>query len=176
MSDVESREGLYSLRNEEIFAEAKELFNRFFVEQTPINAFRLSITLYHLLEWIVPEGNSRKVLTNLRLRIGPKGDDSSLGPEDKLVWRIRNYEFYEVLRSIADNSKHHTLTRSKAYEQGIVKGFRADRSVAGEKLAQDNLVVLYETKEVWLREVFSNVLSMYAVYFQDDSGLYEISE
>lgn len=171
MDNTDSSQGLYTLDDRTIYLEAKELFQAFFTEQTPLNAFKLSIILYHLLEWIVPDSNNCEVLRDVNNRANEEG--LSLSSKDKLVLDVRNYEFYKVLRSIANTSKHYYLrSRATAYEQSVVEGFRAGRSVAGEKLGQTNLGVIFDSQEVWLREVFVYVLSKYAEYFGDPEGIY----
>ena len=184
MGDLqESRKGLYTLSSREIYDEAKELFKVFFVEQTPLNAFKLSIILYHLLEWIEPSSQPRssrdvnEIVSTIRSKAVAANDAPSLDSKIKLIRELWSYEFYDVLRSVADNSKHFCLTRSKPYEKSSVKGFIAGRSVAGEKIDQENLVILFDTenpetkKEIWLREVFGYVLGKYAEYFGDE-GIY----
>ena len=170
MDNTDSSQGLYTLDDRTIYLEAKELFQAFFTEQTPLNAFKLSIILYHLSEWIVPDSNNCKVLRDINNLAKEKG--LSLNSKQKLVLDVQNYELYEVLKSIANTSKHYYLSRTPAYEQSVVEGFRAGQSVAGEKLGQTNLAVIFHSKEVWLREVFAHVLSKYAEYFDDPEGIY----
>lgn len=157
MSNSDFRQGLYSLSTKEIYAEAKRVFQDFFINQTPLNAFKLSITLYHLMEWI-------------------KESEGSNDAAKKLVHELKSYEFYEVLRSIANTSKHFHLTNSKSpsYDQMVVEGFIAGKSVAGERIRQANLAVDFKSKEVWLREVFAYVLRKYADYFEDSESVYPL--
>ncbi|MCY7336048.1 MAG: hypothetical protein LH613_07505 [Chamaesiphon sp.] len=154
MSNINSGQGLYSLSTKEIYTEAKIVFQDFFIDQTPINAFKLSIILYHLKEWI---------------EISEESNDA----ERRLFDDLKNYEFYEVLRTIANTSKHFDL-RSKSYKQVVDKGFRLGKSVLGERLGQANLAVDFEGKEVWLREVFAYVLEKYANYFEDYESIYPL--
>lgn len=163
-------EGLYDLDSQMIYFEAKKLFQDFFVKQTPLNAFKLSIILYHLSEWVVPNGDDKLFLDDFRNHANE--NSLSLSPEGKLVSYLHKYEFYEVLISIANNAKHYRLTRSKAYEKLVIEGFRAGQSVAGERVGQINLVVIFRSKEVLLRDVFSYVLSGYADYFRDSEAIY----
>jgi hypothetical protein len=163
-------EGLYDLDSRMIYFEAKKLFQNFFVEQTPLNAFKLSIILHHLLEWVVPNRDDELFLDSLKRHANE--NSLSLSPEGKLVSCLQEYEFYEVLTSIANNAKHFCLTRSKAYEKLVIEGFRAGQSVVGERVGQTNLAVDFRSKEVWLRDVFSYVLSRYAEYFRDSEGIY----
>lgn len=146
------KEGVFGLS---AYEEACRLYGDFFEEQTPIKAFRLSITLYHLLEWVVPGGNSKK--QQLHVALDENGPDRW---KSELLKELRALPHYEVLRSLADNAKHHTL-HSPSYEKAVDFGFYAGRSVAGERLGQVNLVVLFEGQEVWLREVFAQVLAQY---------------
>ncbi len=158
------QEGLYGLEAKDIYDEARKLYDDFFSDQTPINAFRLSITLYHLLEWVIPESNGKQVLKDIR---GKKGTstESDISREEQLVLDLRDYEYYKVLKSLANNSKHFALSRSSAYEKGIVTGLFADYSVAGERVGQKNLVVDFKDEEVWIRKVFYFVLTKYSEYF-----------
>jgi len=157
MSNINSGQGLYSLSTKEIYTEAKIVFQDFFINQTPLNAFKLSIILYHLREWI---------------EISEESNDA----KKRLIDDLENYEFYEVLRTIANTSKHFHLTRksSPSYKQVVDKGFRLGKSVLGERLGQANLAVDFECKEVWLREVFAYVLEKYANYFEDDESIYPV--
>lgn len=63
------KEGLYNLEAKDIFAECEILYKEFFSHQTPLRTFRLSITLYHLLEWVLPGGNNKDVLKKNRNKI-----------------------------------------------------------------------------------------------------------
>ncbi|MBW4422437.1 MAG: hypothetical protein KME13_25045 [Myxacorys californica WJT36-NPBG1] len=155
MSNSDFRQGLYSLSTKEIYAEAKGVFQDFFINQTPLNAFKLSITLYHLKEWI-------------------EESEGSNNAAKRLVHELENYEFYEVLRSIANTSKHFHLRRSTPYDQIVTEGFMAGKSVAGERVGQANLAVDFKSKEVWLREVFAYVLKKYADYFEDSESIYPV--
>ena len=157
MSNSDSSQGLYSLSAREIYAEAKNVFQDFFVNQTPLNAFKLSIALYHLKEWIYEsEGSNDAAKT--------------------FVNKLENCENFEILRSIANTSKHFQLTRksSQSYEQIVSKGFILGKSVVDEKLSQDNLAIDFNSKEVWLREVFADVLKQYADYFEDPESIYPV--
>lgn len=167
---MNSKEGLYTLEAKEIYLEAKRLYQDFFAEQTPLKAFKLSIILYHLLEWIVPNSNKKKYLKQLKNRCSR--ENLSLSSKEQFVLELRSYEFYEVLRSIADNSKHFRLDESSAYDKTVVEGFRAGQSVAGERVGQANLAVIFDSRKVWLREVFAYVLGQYSDYFNDCTGIY----
>lgn len=159
------KEGFYNLNAKDIHEEALRLYEDFFQEQTPLKAFRLSVVLYHLLEWIVPGGND-----------GPKPDAPAQGEQSVQQWRaelvfaVRSYPLYEVLKSLANNSKHHTL-RTPSYEKGVEFGFRAGRSVAGEHLGQANLMIFFNGKEVWLREVFEHLLGLYTRHLNKEAML-----
>lgn len=161
MMDVEyGRDGFFGLRPEDIHEEALRLYDDFFQHQTPIKDFRLALVLFHILEWIVPNGND-----GARPSYPPAPEDGNWAEE--LRYELRNYSYYEVLPSLANNSKHHTLrSRSRTHEKGATLGFRAGRSTAGECVGQPNLAVWFEGEEVWLREVFDHVLRQYTHYFE----------
>lgn len=167
MDKIYPEEGLYNLEAKDIFAEAQKLFKEFFSEQTPLRAFSLSITLYHLLEWVLPGGNSKSTLTEIEKK--SKSTEAIISREEKLVLELRKYDCYEVLSSIANNSKHYKL-RSPAYEKKILKGFKIGKSVIGEKIGQSNLTVNFKGKDIWLREVFAFVLGKYAEYFKGEAA------
>ncbi len=158
-------EGFYNLSAKDIHGEALRLYEDFFLEQTPLKAFRLSIVLYHLLEWIVPCGNDDQKPNAPR-----EGEPSLELWRAELAFAVRNHLFYQVLKSLANNSKHHTL-RSRSYEKGVEFGVRAGRSVAGERLGQANLVIFFNGEEVWLREVFESVLALYTRHLNKEGML-----
>ena len=143
MSNTDSTQGLYSLSTKEIYTEAKSIFQDFFRNQTPLNTFKLSITLYHLMEWI-------------------EQSESSNDTAKRLVNELRSYEFYEILKS------------SPSHDQVVVEGFRIGQSVMGERFGQVNLAIDFNSKEVWLREVFAYVLGKYADYFEDSESIYPL--
>ena len=157
MSNTDSTQGLYSLSTKEIYTEAKSIFQDFFRNQTPLNTFKLSITLYHLMEWI-------------------EQSEISNDTAKRLVNELRSYEFYEILKTVANTSKHFHLTRksSPSHDQVVVEGFRIGQSVMGERFEQVNLAIDFNSKEVWLREVFAYVLGKYADYFEDSESIYPL--
>ncbi|MEX1214738.1 hypothetical protein [Saccharospirillum sp.] len=153
--DIEySENGLFGLTASDIHEEAVRLYDAFFEHQTPLKAFRLAIVLYHLLEWIESENKP------------PENNLSKLSKE------LQESTQFQVLRSLANNSKHHTLKKSSSYEKGIIIGFQAGRSVGGECVGQPNLAVNFQGQEVWLREVFGWILKKYTYYF-NSVGMYE---
>lgn len=154
------KDGLFDLSADDLMSEAERLYKDFFSSQTAISAFRLAVILYHLAEWVSRNGNSEdKYLMMIN------ADDPHGGWKAELLSTLHSYEHYKVLRSICNNSKHHTLTSSKAYEKRNEYGFRAGKSVAGERLGQSNLAVIVDGESVWLREVFSYVIAAYRKYF-----------
>lgn len=157
-------DGLYELTPEDIFEECRHFYEDFFSCQTPIKVFQLSIALYHLLEWICPEANTREGLD----RIKNKSEERRSAAE-RLVYELGDDPDYKVIQSLANNSKHHTL-RSKSYKKGEVQGFLLHISVLGERFGQRNLTVTVNGEERWLREVFNSVLSRYEHYFNDSAG------
>jgi hypothetical protein len=97
------KEGLFDLSAMDIMSEAERLYQEFFQAQTPISAYRLAVTLYHLAEWVSPNGNSKDY------RKGIGSTDTTGEWKKELLYGLHTYRYYEILRSICDNSKHHTL-------------------------------------------------------------------
>jgi hypothetical protein len=160
------KDGLYDLTPEDLFEEARRLYDEFFAQQESIRAFRLAIVLFHLLDWVHPNGTTPAVYRELRQAPEPDGPIA-------LVVRLHEDRMFAILRSICDNSKHYRLMRSEAFEKAVVRGFVAGKSVAGEKLGQMNLAVAVGDQVIWLRDVFRSVLDMYSEYFQR-RGLEEV--
>jgi hypothetical protein len=155
-SDANS--GFYGLTYVEIYEEAKNLYAMFFAEQTPINAFKLSIMMYHLLEWICPGVYERNRLEE----INAKEEKSA---SDHLVIEVTSHRYYKILRGLANGAKHYRLTRTQPYPQSVERGFILGKSCLGERLGQENLVVEFEGESVWIRQVFTEVLEVYSSYF-----------
>lgn len=164
MNKIYPKEGLYNLKAKDIFAECKILYKEFFSEQTLLRAFRLSITLYHLLEWVLPEGNTKFVK---QIETKSQSTNEIISREEKLALDLRKYEFYEVLKSLANSSKHYALSKSEAYEKKTLEGFILGKSVLGEKFGQRNFIVNFEGEDIWIRMVFDSILKKYEEYFNN---------
>jgi hypothetical protein len=153
------KEGVFDLAAEDIFKEAVRLYEEFFSMQSPLTAYRVSVTLYHLAEWVTPGGNDKDFRNCI------DAADPNRQRKAKLLADLHGYCHYEVLRSFCNNSKRFKL-QSAAFEKSIEHGFLVGRSVVGESLGQANLAVVVDGQSIWLREVFSHVLHLHAAYFK----------
>ncbi|CAG9197645.1 conserved hypothetical protein [Paraburkholderia tropica] len=156
-------EGFFDLNARDIFKLACEQYEAFYSEQTPINAFLVSVTLFHLLDWLVKNGTKEGV----RKGITEKAEAERTA-EEVLLLKIYDLEEFRAVISAANNAKHHSLdgkTRP-AYAKKIVKGFFVGVSRVGDSLGCEYLILNVDGKQIWLRDAFGKVLAAYRAFFE----------
>ncbi|WP_176079214.1 hypothetical protein [Paraburkholderia tropica] len=157
-------EGFFDLDARDMFKLACGQYETFYREQTPINAFLVSVTLFHLLDWLVKNGTKESI----RKAIADKAETTRTA-EEVLLLKIYDLDAFRAVISAANNAKHHSLdgkTRP-AYAKKIVKGFFAGRSRVGDSLGCEYLILNVDEKQVWLRDAFHEVLVVYRAYFDE---------
>lgn len=157
------KEGFFDLTAKELFGLACEQYERFFRDQSPLNAYQVSVTLLHLLDWLVKNGSAR----------GAKGlieakEAKDRTPEEATVLAIRELPAFRAVVSAANNSKHRELNDGyrPAYTKKRRVGLIAGVSMAGDSLGQEHLILDIGDEEVWLREAFGSVLERYREHFE----------
>ncbi|ABI87263.1 hypothetical protein CH72_3108 [Burkholderia ambifaria AMMD] len=158
-------EGFFDLSASDLFGLACEQYTAFYAAQTPVNAFLVSVTLFHLLDWLVKNGTKE----NVREKLAAK-DEAGRSAEEALVLKIHGLEAFRAVISAANNAKHHTLdgkTRP-AYGKRIKRGFFTGVSRVGDSLGTEYLILDVDDKPVWLRDAFWAVLDTYREYFQKE--------
>ncbi|CAB3976102.1 hypothetical protein BCO9919_07458 [Burkholderia cenocepacia] len=156
-------EGFFDLSASDLFGLACEQYRAFYAEQTPLNAFLVSVTLFHLLDWLVKNGTKESVREKLAAK-----DEAERSAEEALVLKIHSLEAFRAIVSAANNAKHHTLdgkTRP-AYAKRIKSGFFAGVSRVGDRLRTEYLILDVDGEPVWLRDAFGTVLGVYREYFE----------
>lgn len=128
-----------------------------------MNAFLVSVTLFHLLDWLVKNGTKESVREKVEAK-----DEAARSPEESLLLKIYGLNEFRAVISAANNAKHHTLDGSArpAYEKRIVKGFFAGASRVGDSLGTEYLILDVAGDAVWLRDAFGTVLAAYREYFE----------
>lgn len=156
-------EGFFDLSASDLFELACEQYTAFYPRQTPLNAFLVSVTLFHLLDWLVKDGTKECTRKELAAK-----DETELSKEEALVLKIYNLEEFRAVISASNNAKHRTLDRKSrpAYTKRIVTGFFAGVSRVGDSLGTEYLILDVDDKPVWLRDAFAIVLGVYREYFE----------
>jgi hypothetical protein len=163
MNETYPAEGFFDLTALDLFKLASQQYEQFYHSQTPINAYLVSVTLFHLLDWLSKDGSSDKGRNTIESK---DAKDRSL--EEDLVLKIYALEEFQAVISAANNAKHHALDNKKrpAYAKRRRMGLIAGVARAGDSLGAEFLSLDVDGKEVWLRDAFGTVLAQYQTYFE----------
>ncbi|MFM0505999.1 hypothetical protein [Paraburkholderia sp. RL17-373-BIF-A] len=156
-------EGFFDLTARDLFQLACQQYDQFYHAQTPVNAYLVSVTLFHLLDWLSKDGSSDRGKKDIEAK---GAEDRS--PEEELVLKIYALEEFQAVISAANNAKHHELNNKKrpAYTKKRRRGLFAGVARAGDSLGTEFLILDVDGTEVWLRDAFWTVLAQYREYFE----------
>lgn len=162
MEQAYPAEGFFDLTALDLFQLACQQYEQFYHAQTPINAYLVSVTLFHLLDWLVKDGSSERG----RKAIEEK-EATERSVEEELVLTIYGLDEFRAVISAANNAKHHELDNKKrpAYAKKRRQGAFAGVTRAGDSLGTEFLILDVDGKEVWLRDAFGKVLDQYRTHF-----------
>jgi hypothetical protein len=162
MEQAYPAEGFFDLNALELFQLACRQYEQFYHAQSPINAYLVSVTLFHLLDWLSKEGSAERGKKAIQAK---ETKDRSV--EEDLVLEIHGLDEFQAVASAANNAKHHELNNKKrpAYTKKRRQGAFAGISRAGDSLGTEFLILIVDGKEVWLRDAFGRVLARYREHF-----------
>ncbi|OXI21872.1 MULTISPECIES: hypothetical protein [Burkholderia] len=156
-----SKEGFFDLTAPDLFTLACGQYGSFYRDQSPVNAYLVSVTLFHLLDWLVKDGTTRKA--KLAIEAKEIGDRTS---EEVTVLAIHELPEFRAVVSAANNAKHRELDGYRpAYAKKRRVGAFAGVTRAGDSLGDEYLILDIGDEEVWLRDAFGTVLERYREYF-----------
>ncbi|WP_175666500.1 hypothetical protein [Burkholderia ambifaria] len=155
------KEGFFDLTAPDLFRLACGQYESFYHDQSPVNAFLVSVTLFHLLDWLVKDGTTRRAKISIEAK--ELGDRT---PEEVIALAIHELPEFRAVVSAANNSKHRELDGYRpAYAKKRRVGAFAGVTRAGDSLDDEHLILDIEDEEVWLRDAFGTVLERYREYF-----------
>ncbi|WP_322035431.1 hypothetical protein [Burkholderia cenocepacia] len=163
MEQAYPAEGFFDLTAQDLFKLACQQYEQFYHDQTPINAYLVSVTLFHLLDWLAKDGSSAHGKRDIEVK---EAKDRS--PEDELVLKIYGLDQFRAVISAANNAKHRKLENKyrPAYSKKRRRGAFAGITRAGDSLGTEFLILDVDGKEVWLRDAFGEVLEAYREHFE----------
>ncbi|MBU9175904.1 hypothetical protein [Burkholderia gladioli] len=162
MEQAYPAEGFFDLTALDLFQLACQQYEQFYHEQTPINAYLVSVTLLHLLDWLAKDGSADRGKKTIEAK---EAKDRSV--EEALVLKIYELEDFQAVISAANNAKHRELNNKNrpAYTKRRRQGAFAGVTRAGDSLGTEFLILDVAGKEIWLRDAFGQVLDLYRMHF-----------
>lgn len=162
MEQAYPAEGFFDLSALDLFQLACEQYEQFYHDQSPINAYLVSVTLFHLLDWLAKDGSTERGKRAIEAK---EAKDRSV--DEELVLKIYGLSEFQAVISAANNAKHHNLDNDKrpAYTKKRRLGAFAGATRAGDSLGTEFLIFIVEGKEIWLRDAFGKVLNLYKTHF-----------
>ncbi|WP_423370155.1 hypothetical protein [Burkholderia sp. LMG 32019] len=156
------KEGFFDLTASDLFRLACGQYESFYRDQSTVNAYLVSVTLFHLLDWLVKDGTTHRAKTSIEAK--ELGGRTS---EEITVLAIHELPEFRAVVSAANNAKHRELDGSyrPAYAKKRRVGAFAGVSRAGDSLGDEHLILDIGDEEVWLRDAFCKVLERYREYF-----------
>jgi hypothetical protein len=154
--------GFFDLTALDLFQLACRQYEQFYYAQSPINAYLVSVTLFHLLDWLSKDGSAERGRKAIEAK---QAKDRSA--EEELVLKIYGLDEFQAVISAANNAKHHKLNNKSrpAYAKKRRQGAFAGVTRAGDSLGTEFLILDVDGKEVWLRDAFGKVLDQYREHF-----------
>jgi hypothetical protein len=143
--------GIYSVNTpSRLFEKLVRAFTAFCSSPSEDGIFEVIFPLYHLREWICPEGfeSYKNTPEDARTR------------EERLHAYLHSMPEYEVLRDLCNSAKHYSVG-DISNRTDVLQGFRAGLGRAGDSLGITHFTV--DGKE--LRTVFWPVYKVYFAYF-----------
>ena len=143
--------GLFSITtSQKLFQKLVRSFASFCKDPSEEGLFEVLFPLYHLREWIYPNGyGSYKTKDRL--------DRSE---EEKLHEYLHSLPEYQTVRHLCNSAKHYTANSSLTTE--VFQGLRAGWGTCGDSLGVTHFVV----DGVEIRRIFWPVYSTYFKYFK----------
>jgi hypothetical protein len=162
MEQAYPAEGFFDLTALDLFQLACRQYEQFYYAQSPINAYLVSVTLFHLLDWLSKDGSAERGKKAIEAK---QAKDRSA--EEELVLKIYGLDEFQAVISAANNAKHHKLNNMSrpAYAKKRRQGAFAGVTRAGDSLGSEFLTLDVDGKEVWLRDAFGKVLDQYREHF-----------
>lgn len=156
------KEGFFDLSAQDLFKLACDQYDTFHRAQSPVNAYLVSVTLFHLLDWLVKDGSAPKAKRAIEAK-----DQGDRTPEEVTVLAIHELPEFQAAVSAANNAKHRELDGSyrPAYAKRRRVGAFAGVTRAGDSLGDEHLILDIGGEEVWLRDAFGKVLERYREHF-----------
>jgi hypothetical protein len=135
-----------------LFARLARDMTAFLKHPSEDGIFEIIFPLYHLREWICPDGHDtyKNMPEDKRTR------------EQKLHAKLYGMPEYQVVRDLCNNAKHFE-TQSAIKETSVLKGLRAGLGRAGDSLGVVHFIV--DGKEI--RDCVVPVYEVYCSYFSE---------
>lgn len=142
--------GIYQIDNaRRLFEKLQRDWVAFYDNPSEDGLFDLLFPMYHLREWICPEG-----IASYRNK-----PDSVYSPEERLHCDLHSLPEYGVVRSLCNNAKHFSDRRDVPLRAAQYTGLRAGYGRCGDSLG----ITHYVVDGVEIRDIF---MVVYRVYFQ----------
>lgn len=94
----------FDLTANDLFDLACKQYSQFYRDQTPLNAYLVSVTLFHLLDWLAKNGSMWKGKEAIEAKA-----EEDRSAEEALVLRIHALDDFHAVVSAANNAKHRDL-------------------------------------------------------------------
>lgn len=144
--------GLYSTDTPARLFDRLELaMQAFYKAPSEDGIFEIIFPLYHLREWICPQGYASYRDKTV--------EDFSL--EEKLHAELHSMPAYQLVRGLCNRAKHYSIAE-KGPETSVLAGFRSGLGTAGDSLGVTHFIV--DGQEI--RRVFWPVYTVYRTYFR----------
>lgn len=162
MEQAYPTEGFFDLTALDLFQLACQQYKQFYHAQSPINAYLVSVTLFHLLDWLAKDGSADRGKKAIEAK---EAKDRST--EEELVLKIYGLDEFQAVISAANNAKHRELINKNrpAYAKKRRQGAFAGVTRAGDSLGTEFLILDVDGKEIWLRDAFGKGLDQYRTHF-----------
>ncbi len=146
--------GIYQLSTpQRLFEKLRRDWAAFYHHPTEDGLFNLLFPIYHLREWIFPDG----------YQAYDNKPQQSYSPEELLHSSLHSLHAYKVVKALCNNAKHFREQDQLDSRSDITYGFNVAHGTCDDSLDQTYFLV----DNTDIREIFMEVYVVYLRYFEE---------